>query len=503
MSSPCESHDCQHGAYEGCETPPDGRADRGPRARAAQGSRARQRGRAVDGMRSASPSRSSRTGGGSRSARRSSGGSAAYVVSVTTADGRARRAQARDAGRARRQRRVRSGAPGGAAGTRTRVRRTSSSSTKIVGRCCSSAWLDRSTTSGCRSRRRSTRSRRPSRWAGNDREHPSLWRTGAEQAESLEHSIGATWDRLDRPCPEARGAARAGVRPPEARRFDEATAVAIHGDAHPWNVLESPTGGFKLIDPDGHVVGARARSRDPARATGTTSCSRAIRQRRCDPGARAFKKSRVSTRKPSGSGPTRSACPPGCSSCASATRTACRSWRSPFASQRESLCAVDASASSPFVVTHDAASTLVTLAGDFDIVTAREVAGQVDSLLSRRAVHARARPVPGRLHRLEWHRPAAPPPHSGRARGWRNSPRGQPVSMQRDEPSSSAASPSCSGSTRSRTQRPRDAPTLAGHDTRRGTASRRRESRCRSSRRPSSPSTPRRRTARPPRPRGR
>ncbi len=33
--------------------------------------------------------------------------------------------------------------------------------------------------------------------------------------------------------------------------FDETRAVAIHGDAHAWNVLESPSGGFKLIDPDG------------------------------------------------------------------------------------------------------------------------------------------------------------------------------------------------------------------------------------------------------------
>ncbi len=42
---------------------------------------------------------------------------------------------------------------------------------------------------------------------------------------------------------------------------------------------------------------------------------------------------------------------------------------------------MDASASSPFVVTHDAASTLVTLAGDFDIVTTREIAGEVNSFL--------------------------------------------------------------------------------------------------------------------------
>ena len=82
-------------------------------------------------------------------------------------------------------------------------------------------------------------------------EDPSQWRTGAEQAQSLAQAIGATWELLDRPCSEA------AVRLAQecARRryaaFDEATAVAIHGDAHPWNVLESSSGGFKLIDPDG------------------------------------------------------------------------------------------------------------------------------------------------------------------------------------------------------------------------------------------------------------
>lgn len=82
-------------------------------------------------------------------------------------------------------------------------------------------------------------------------EDPSLWRTGAEQAESLEESIGATWDLLGRPCPEP--AVRLAQEYARRRRaaFDEDTAVAIHGDAHPWNVLESSSGGFKLIDPDG------------------------------------------------------------------------------------------------------------------------------------------------------------------------------------------------------------------------------------------------------------
>ena len=82
-------------------------------------------------------------------------------------------------------------------------------------------------------------------------ENPSLWRTGAEQAESLEQSIGATWDLLGRPCPEP--AVRLAQECARRRHaaFDEDTAVAIHGDAHPWNVLESSSGGFKLIDPDG------------------------------------------------------------------------------------------------------------------------------------------------------------------------------------------------------------------------------------------------------------
>jgi len=77
------------------------------------------------------------------------------------------------------------------------------------------------------------------------------WRTGAEQAEFLEHFIGDAWDRLDGPCPEA--VVRLAQECTRRRRavFDEETAVAIHGDAHPSNVLESPTGGFKLIDPDG------------------------------------------------------------------------------------------------------------------------------------------------------------------------------------------------------------------------------------------------------------
>jgi streptomycin 6-kinase len=80
---------------------------------------------------------------------------------------------------------------------------------------------------------------------------PSLWRTGAEQAEWLERWIGTRWDVLDRPCPEPAVRLAQEFARRRCAAFDDLTAVAIHGDAHPWNVLESPRGGYKLIDPDG------------------------------------------------------------------------------------------------------------------------------------------------------------------------------------------------------------------------------------------------------------
>jgi streptomycin 6-kinase len=85
---------------------------------------------------------------------------------------------------------------------------------------------------------------------------PSMWRTGAEQAHDLGESVQAEWEALGRPCPSA--TIEQAVRYARSRRdaFDASTAVFVHGDAHPANVLEaaantpSPTG-FKLIDPDG------------------------------------------------------------------------------------------------------------------------------------------------------------------------------------------------------------------------------------------------------------
>lgn len=84
----------------------------------------------------------------------------------------------------------------------------------------------------------------------------TLLRTGADQAQFLGEFIRARWEGLGRPCPEAT-VERAG-RYARARRdaFDLSSAVLIHGDAHPANVLEDPSGtqstrNFKLIDPDG------------------------------------------------------------------------------------------------------------------------------------------------------------------------------------------------------------------------------------------------------------
>ena len=80
-------------------------------------------------------------------------------------------------------------------------------------------------------------------------------RTGAEQAHSLGEFIVAQWDEVGRPCP--RSTVERAERYARSRRdgFDAATAVLVHGDAHPANVLEDPSAAdsFKLIDPDGMI----------------------------------------------------------------------------------------------------------------------------------------------------------------------------------------------------------------------------------------------------------
>jgi streptomycin 6-kinase len=85
--------------------------------------------------------------------------------------------------------------------------------------------------------------------------HDPILRTGGAQARSLRASIRVDWERLGRPCAERvleRAEQFAFAR---ESAFDATTAVVIHGDAHPANVLEDPAvpGRFKLIDPDAMI----------------------------------------------------------------------------------------------------------------------------------------------------------------------------------------------------------------------------------------------------------
>jgi len=80
-------------------------------------------------------------------------------------------------------------------------------------------------------------------------------RTGRAQAASLRRSIRLDWARLGRPCAERTLERAEQCASARESAFDAATAVLIHGDAHPANVLEDPNtrGHFKLIDPDGMI----------------------------------------------------------------------------------------------------------------------------------------------------------------------------------------------------------------------------------------------------------
>jgi len=88
------------------------------------------------------------------------------------------------------------------------------------------------------------------------RPSPVRIRTGREQAREVARCVTTWWNDLGRPC--ATATIRQAIDSAHARcnAFDPTTAVLIHGDAHPANVLEAvpnagPHGEFKLIDPDG------------------------------------------------------------------------------------------------------------------------------------------------------------------------------------------------------------------------------------------------------------
>ena len=308
----------EHGAYEGCETPPDGGADRAPRivrrkALALGSEGERWMASLGDSLAEFEDEWGITVGAPFRA------GSAAYVVSATTADGvpavlklampdgldgNGKFAQELQA--------VRQGQGRGYVGP-ARVRRSPSSD---------AARAPRSTDERPRvAHRGADRRHRGDRGAGlaTTREPLALAnRRGAGRV------VGAL-DRRDvgpaRPAvPRARGAARPGVRPPAVAvrstrpRQSRSTATPIRGTCS-----SRRRAGSSSSTPTACGQSPRTTSRSLS-ATGTTSCSPATRVRRCDLGARAFKKPPASTRKPSGSGPTPNACRPGCSSCASAIR---------------------------------------------------------------------------------------------------------------------------------------------------------------------------------------
>ncbi|HWE56024.1 MAG TPA: aminoglycoside phosphotransferase family protein [Acidimicrobiales bacterium] len=77
--------------------------------------------------------------------------------------------------------------------------------------------------------------------------------TGAEKAAWLSRFIEETWEALGRPCTSATiaHALRCAARRRQAHRRDR--AVIVHGDIHQWNALQAGVG-FKLVDPDGLIA---------------------------------------------------------------------------------------------------------------------------------------------------------------------------------------------------------------------------------------------------------
>lgn len=84
--------------------------------------------------------------------------------------------------------------------------------------------------------------------------------SGADKARWLARFIAATWEELNRPCPEAIIEQALSFAEVRRRAFDPQTAVLVHGDAQASNTLQDlqhrSTAGarFRFIDPDGLVA---------------------------------------------------------------------------------------------------------------------------------------------------------------------------------------------------------------------------------------------------------
>jgi streptomycin 6-kinase len=77
--------------------------------------------------------------------------------------------------------------------------------------------------------------------------------TEAAKARWFGEYVATTWENLGRPCPEAVAAQAVRFAAAREAAFDPRRAVLVHGDAHPFNLLQVPgqAGEFRLIDPEG------------------------------------------------------------------------------------------------------------------------------------------------------------------------------------------------------------------------------------------------------------
>ena len=174
-------------------------------------------------------------------------------------------------------------------------------------------------------------------------------RTGAEQAAWLREYVRARWEDLDRPCPEQTITRAQECAAARRDAFDATTAVLIHGDAHPANVLEDPNepGRFKLIDPDGMRSEPAHDLAIPLRDWTHRAARR--RSRRARPRlVRTARRAAVrSTRGRSGSGPSSNGSRPGSSCCRCTIRSARRCSPSPTNGPQSELSASSSTRSGP------------------------------------------------------------------------------------------------------------------------------------------------------------
>jgi streptomycin 6-kinase len=129
---------------------------------------------------------------------------------------------------------------------------------------------------------------------------PDALPDGASKARWLADFVVSAWEDLSRPCPEATVAEAARCAAAREAALDSSRTVLVHGDAHPFNLLQASDGAFRLIDPEGlasepaHDLGVILRdfnddllAKDPriAMAIARGRCRRAGELARIDPEA--------------------------------------------------------------------------------------------------------------------------------------------------------------------------------------------------------------------------